>query len=80
MKKQNDGPLGFSNFEIYMKFKRLIKSGNNEMDAMDIIAQLTATNYGRIKKIVEQERSAEESLGETQYREVNRGNLSDNRL
>lgn len=76
---KKERPLAYTDYEVYSKYKRLLRSGESKFGAIDIIAQLNAVDMSRIKGIIEKESAKEQSLGESAYIDENRGNISGNR-
>lgn len=72
-------PLSYADYEVYSKYKRLLRNGESHVGAMEIIAQLNAVDISRIDKIIKQESAKEKILGESAYIAENRGNVSGNR-
>lgn len=72
-------PLIYTDYEIYSKYKRLLRNGESSFNAIDMIAQLNATDVSQIKSIIEQERTKENAVGERAYIKNNSRNISGNR-
>lgn len=72
-------PLIYTDYEIYSKYKRLMKNGESSFSAIDMIAQLNAVDMSRIKSIINQERDKENQMGERAYIKNNSRNISGNR-
>lgn len=68
-----------TDYEVYMKYKRMMNNGMREYEAIDIIAQLSAVDRKVIKDIIKRESEDEKLLGKQEYIDKNRGNVSGNR-